>query len=508
VEEPTASNTTPGSRAGSRFGHYRLIRLLGWGGFGEVYEAEDTVMDRAVALKLLAAPYSQNEVFRERLYREARNAGKLHEPHVVPIHHCGEIDGQLYIDMRLIEGTDLQKVLVREGPLSPARAVAIVRQIASALDAAHSVQMVHRDIKPANILLADDFACLVDFGLANAATDANLTSTGMTMGTFAYMAPERFSNTDVSHRADIYALACVLYECLTGEPPYPTGDLPALINAHLTAPIPRPSRRLPQIPAGFDDVIAVGLAKGPNNRFDSAGDLAVVARHALRPASQREADAIVATTQAARQRTHPHAGAAVKPSADSPAKNPRLSANPVISSTDAKSSNLRTIATIAATLVVLVIVATTIWVIGHRHDDSSQATTTTASPPSQSATPPPTPAPTSSSVTAEPPTGVSPTSSSVTAEPPTAVSPTATPPIESESLDARFTITIEQRGITMQSAPGAIKAAHAVCKMVSQGDSLESIAAQVVRQNPGLTPQLATVFVDTALSVYCPQGDY
>ena len=291
VDEPTASDTPPGWRPGSRFGHYRLRWLLGRGGFGEVYEAEDTLMDRAVALKLLAAPYSQNEVFRQRLYREARNAGKLHEPHVVPIHHCGEIDGQLYIDMRLIKGTDLQKVLARDAPLSPARAVAIVRQIAAALDAAHSAQMVHRDIKPANILLTDDdFACLVDFGLANAATDANLTSTGTTIGTFAYMAPERFSNTDVSHRADIYALACVLYECLTGSPPYPTGDLPALINAHLTAPIPRPSQRRPQIPAGFDDVIAVGLAKNPKDRFDSAGDLAAVARDALRPAGQRQAD--------------------------------------------------------------------------------------------------------------------------------------------------------------------------------------------------------------------------
>ena len=246
ADEPTASDSPSGLRPGSRFGHYRLKRLLGRGGFGEVYEAEDTIMDRAVALKLLAAAYSQNEVFRQRLYREARNAGKLHEPHVVPIHHCGEIEGQLYIDMRLIEGTDLQKVLARDGPLSPARAVAIVRQIAAALGAAHSVQMVHRDIKPANILLTgDDFACLVDFGLANAATDAHLTSSGTTIGTFAYMAPERFSNTAVSHRADIYALACVLYECLTGSPPYPTGDLPgadqrAPDRAH-PAPQPAPT---------------------------------------------------------------------------------------------------------------------------------------------------------------------------------------------------------------------------------------------------------------------------
>ena len=129
--------------------------------------------------------------------------------------------------MRLIEGTDLHKVLARDGPLSPGRAVAIVRQIAAALDAAHNVQMVHRDIKPANILLTgDDFACLVDFGLANAATDAKLTSSGATIGTFAYMAPERFSNTDVGHRTDIYALTCVLYECLTGSPPYSDGISP------------------------------------------------------------------------------------------------------------------------------------------------------------------------------------------------------------------------------------------------------------------------------------------
>lgn len=300
VDEPTINNATSGFRAGSRFGRYRLTRLLGRGGFGEVYEAHDTTMDRAVALKLLAPAYSQNEVFRQRLFREARNAGKLHEPHVVPVHHCGEIDGQLYIDMRLVVGTDLQKVLARHGRLSPARAVAIVRQIAAALDAAHAARMVHRDIKPANILLTDDdFACLVDFGLANAATDASLTSTGTTIGTFAYMAPERFSNTDVSHRADIYALACVLYECLTGSPPYSTGDLPALINSHLSAPIPRPTQHSTQIPAGFDEVVAQGMAKDPQQRYASAGQLARAAHQALSAPDQDHADTILADMEAA-----------------------------------------------------------------------------------------------------------------------------------------------------------------------------------------------------------------
>ncbi|OMC42570.1 serine/threonine-protein kinase PknH/PknJ [Mycobacterium sp. IS-1264] len=303
-------------RAGSRFGHYLLRRLLGRGGFGEVYEAEDTVMDRVVALKLMAPAYSGNSVFRQRLYREARTAGRLHEPHVVPIHHCGEIDGQLFIDMRLIEGTDLQAVLAADGPLEPARAVAIVRQIASALDAAHGAQVIHRDIKPANILLTgEDFACLVDFGLANAATDAKLTSSGTTIGTFAYMAPERLGNTEVDHRADVYALTCVLYECLTGFPPYASGDLPALITAHLSAPIPRPSEARPQVPAGFDDVIARGMAKNPQDRYDSAGELARAAHHALTAVGQDHADTILASTEAAAAGEPTQAARPVKPPA-------------------------------------------------------------------------------------------------------------------------------------------------------------------------------------------------
>ena len=208
-------------RSGSQFGPYRLIRLLGSGGFGEVYEAEDTAMHRAVALKLLSSTFSQNPVFRERLFREAHTAGRLREPHVLPIHSCGEIDGQVYIDMRLVRGQDLETVLKREGPLDPVRAVALIRQTAAALDAAHAEQVIHRDVKPANILLSgDDFASLVDFGLANAAGDARLTKPGKAVGTFDYVAPERLSNGLVDHRCDVYALACVLYELLTGATPY------------------------------------------------------------------------------------------------------------------------------------------------------------------------------------------------------------------------------------------------------------------------------------------------
>ncbi|MEE6139843.1 serine/threonine-protein kinase PknH/PknJ [Mycobacterium sp. 050128] len=298
-DESITSGGSLGLRAGSRFGNYRLKRLLGKGGFGHVWEAEDTVMDRVVALKLLRSEYSENETFRLRLFREARAAGRLHEPHVVPIHQCGEIDGQIYIDMRLVDGTDLESVLAREGPLPPARAVAVVRQIAAALDAAHDAGLIHRDVKPANILLAyDDFACLLDFGLANAVSDAKLTTTGFTIGTFAYMAPERLSaDAEVDHRVDVYALACVLYECLTGSRPY-LGDMPALVTAHLTAPIPHASQQHPGIPAALDDIIARGMAKTAADRYGSAGEFARAAQFALKTKDQIQADAIAASAQA------------------------------------------------------------------------------------------------------------------------------------------------------------------------------------------------------------------
>ena len=209
---------------------------------------------------------------------------------------------------------------IRNDPCSRNGILLLVDGLLSGRDAkvgsTHRIQMVHRDIKPANILLTDDdFACLVDFGLANAATDAKLTSSGMTIGTFAYMAPERFSNTDVSHRADIYALACVLYECLTGSPPYPTGDLPALINAHLTAPIPRLSQQRREVSAVFDDVIARGMAKKPEHRYGSAGELARAAHRALTVPQQDDANTIEASTQAARQPDIAAAPTRVKPPA-------------------------------------------------------------------------------------------------------------------------------------------------------------------------------------------------
>ncbi|MBW0019135.1 MAG: serine/threonine protein kinase [Mycobacterium sp.] len=289
-----------GSRVGTMFGPYHLKRLLGRGGMGEVYEAENTVKEWPCAVKVMTGEFSKDPVFRERMKREARTTGRLQEPHVVPIHDYGEVDGQLYLEMRLIDGVDLDSILKRFGPLTPPRAVAIISQIASALDAAHAAGIMHRDVKPQNILVTrDDFAYLVDFGIASATTDEKLTQLGTAVGTWKYMAPERFSNDDVTYRADIYALACVLHECLTGAPPYRADSASMLVTAHMLDPIPQPSTARAGIPKAFDSVIARGMAKKPGDRYASAGDLALAAHEALSTPDQDHADNIVRRSQEA-----------------------------------------------------------------------------------------------------------------------------------------------------------------------------------------------------------------
>ncbi len=289
-----------GSRVGTMFGPYRLKRLLGKGGMGEVYEAEHTVKEWTVAVKVMNDQFSKDPVFRERMKREARIAGGLQEPHVVPIHEYGEIDGQMFMEMHLIEGTDLDSILKRFGPLTPPRAVAIISQIASALDAAHAAGVMHRDVKPQNILITrDDFAYLVDFGIASATTDEKLTQLGTAVGTWKYMAPERFSNAEVTYRADIYALACVLHEALTGSPPYRADSASVLISAHLNEPVPQASVARSGVPKAFDAVIARGMAKRPEDRYASCGDLALAAHDALSHPDQDHADTILQRSQTA-----------------------------------------------------------------------------------------------------------------------------------------------------------------------------------------------------------------
>ena len=266
---------------GTPFGRYRLIELLGRGGMGEVWRAHDTVIDRIVAVKVLPAHLADDKAFVQRFRREAHAAARLNNPHVVPIHNSGEIDGRLYVDMRLIEGRDLQEVLA-DGPLEPARAVRIIEQAAKALHAAHKIGLVHRDVKPSNILLdEDDFAYLIDFGIARGADQTRMTSTGGVIGSFHYMAPERFSAQGADARADVYALACVLYECLTGRTPYPGDSLEQQYDGHKHTPPPQPSSTNPDLPAQFDPVIATGMAKDPDQRYATTVELAKAARDAI-----------------------------------------------------------------------------------------------------------------------------------------------------------------------------------------------------------------------------------
>lgn len=266
---------------GTPFGRYELIELLGRGGMGEVWKAFDTATQRVVAVKVLPAQLAADPVFEQRFRREAYAAAGLNNPHVVPIHNFGEIEGRLYVDMRLIDGQDLEQVLAN-GPLDPPSAVKIVEQIASALNAAHRVGLVHRDVKPSNILVAEeDFAYLIDFGIARGAEETGLTGTGNVVGTWPYMAPERFTSGVSDTRSDIYALTCVLYECLTSSRPFPGDSVEQQIAGHLTTPPPRPSISRPGVSPELDAVIATGMAKDPAERFDTTTELARAAQTAL-----------------------------------------------------------------------------------------------------------------------------------------------------------------------------------------------------------------------------------
>ncbi|WP_239028162.1 serine/threonine-protein kinase [Pseudonocardia acidicola] len=295
----------------STFGPYTIEGLLGRGGMGEVHRAYDTETDRVVALKLLPGHLAGDAEYLERFRRECRAAARLREPHVVPIHRFGEIDGRLYLDMRLVEGTDLGTWLTLYGPLPPEAAVAVISQIASALDAAHAEGLVHRDVKPSNVLLsgaemppldaASVFAYLFDFGIAWSRDTAGgadapaLTKAGTMPGSIAYIAPERFCGAGADPRVDVYALTCVLHQALTGHQPY-QGDLPTLLHAHLHLPPPRPSDTNPTIPSALDAVVARGMAKDPEQRYPTAGSLAAATRAALGAAAPAAHDSAPRTS--------------------------------------------------------------------------------------------------------------------------------------------------------------------------------------------------------------------
>lgn len=277
---------------------------------GDVWRALDTETHRIVAVKVLPANLANDPVFTQRFRREALAAAGLSEPHVVPIHNFGEIDGRLYVDMRLVDGRDLQAI-VAEGPLEPALAVGIIEQVASALTAAHRIGLVHRDVKPSNILIAEyDFAYLIDFGIARAAGESSITGTGSVMGTWAYMAPERISTGINDPRCDTYALACVLHECLTGSQPFPGTSIEQQIGGHLGKTPPRPSTLRRGLPLQFDTVIATGMAKNPDMRYSTPLELARAARAALNATGSQPAhETLSATPEGMPRNYYPASGA-------------------------------------------------------------------------------------------------------------------------------------------------------------------------------------------------------
>ena len=269
--------------AGSQIAGYLLEQEIGRGGMGVVYRAHDVALERSVALKLLSPGLAEDRDFRERFLVESRLAASLEHPNVVPIHDAGEADGQLYLAMRYVEGTDLKRLLHEEDPLSPARAIAICSQIADALDAAHARGLVHRDVKPSNVLLDEhEHAYLADFGLTRRLADqAPGFEAGLSLGTPAYVAPEQIEGKEVDGRADQYSLACLLHECLTGEPPFPRGSEAATLFAHL--------EEQPPAPPGLESVLPKALAKDPEERYASCAELIGACRAALqeRPVSHR-----------------------------------------------------------------------------------------------------------------------------------------------------------------------------------------------------------------------------
>ena len=285
---------------GAEIAGCRIEAVAGRGGMGIVYRATQLSLGRPVAVKLIAPDRAGDPGFRERFERESRVAAAIDHPNVIPVYAAGEEAGHLYLVMRYVKGTDLQGLLVRERRLPPERVAAVGAQVGAALDAAHAVGLVHRDVKPANVLLSGEHAYLADFGLSQVmGTETRLTSTGQWIGTVDFMAPEQFSGGSVDARADVYALGCVLYDALTGDVPFPRGTVPATMLAHMHEEPPRPTQVAPGVPQGFDRVIARALAKDPDRRYPSAGDLGRAALAAAEGSDVTESERTVARGAAA-----------------------------------------------------------------------------------------------------------------------------------------------------------------------------------------------------------------
>ncbi len=272
-----------GPGVGETFGGYTIESLLGRGGMGAVYLATHERLARKVALKLISPELAHDEDFRARFLRESQLAASLEHPNLIPIYDADEIDGVLFLAMRYVDGPSLQALLRTRGTLPPEETLQVTEQIGGALDAAHEAGLVHRDVKPANILIAEPgkHAYLCDFGLARHTSSQGMTRTGIFLGSIDYCAPEQIQGTPVDGRADVYSLGCVVFHCLTGQPPYRRETEFAVLNAHINDPPPAVSTLRPDLPKGIDGVIVTAMAKHRDVRFGTAGELAGALRTAL-----------------------------------------------------------------------------------------------------------------------------------------------------------------------------------------------------------------------------------
>lgn len=283
----------PDPNLGMDLAGFRIEGRIGRGGMGVVYRARDIQLDRAVALKILPPELAQDDGFRKRFIRESRLASSIDHPNIVPIYRAGELDGQLFIVMRYVEGSDLKTVLRREGALGLERSVGLITQLARALDAAHARGLVHRDVKPGNILVVPseeqqeaEHVYLTDFGLTKpASSEASMTDSGAFLGTVEYAAPEQIEGAEVDARTDVYGLGCVFYECLTGKVPFAGPSAAAIMYAHLFKDPPSVTGAAPMLPSRLDAVVSTALARSKEDRYSTCRELLVATRSALREAA-------------------------------------------------------------------------------------------------------------------------------------------------------------------------------------------------------------------------------
>jgi serine/threonine protein kinase/DNA-binding beta-propeller fold protein YncE len=361
---------------GSVFAGHRIDAVAGRGGMGVVYRATQLALDRTVALKVIAPGLLEDQTVRARFVRESKVAASIDHPNVIPIYYAGDEGGIAYIAMRYVAGDDVRSLVRREGRLQPERAARIVAQIGAALDEAHSAGLVHRDVKPANVLLtAEDHVYLTDFGLTkHALSIAGSTKPGHWVGTLDYVAPEQIRGERIDARADVYALGCMLFYMLTGEVPFKREGDEARLWAHLSEPPPKPSEHVEDLPDAFDSVIERALAKDPEERYPSAGDLGRAALAAAAGKRPSERERLVAKGSAAPVEA-PTVTAAARPAAQPP-KEPDTQLQPEAETVRQSPSKPRRSVLIAATVAILAAAGVIAVLLLGRDDDPGQRNAT------------------------------------------------------------------------------------------------------------------------------------